>query len=63
MAALTPPPRDVGEYAVHAWVRPFLSLLPFAAASVAVDRTWPASNLLMFFLQVIAVTCTPRDTC
>jgi O-antigen/teichoic acid export membrane protein len=45
----------IGEYAIHAWVRPFLSLLPFAVASVAVDRTWAAANLGMFFLQVVVL--------
>jgi O-antigen/teichoic acid export membrane protein len=44
-----------GEYAAHAWVRPFLSLLPFAAASVAIDRAWAAPNLLVFFAQVFAL--------
>lgn len=40
------------EYAVHAWIRPLVSMIPFGVASVAVDRAWSAPNLLVFFAQV-----------
>jgi O-antigen/teichoic acid export membrane protein len=39
-------------YITNAWFRPALALIPFALASYAVDRFWPAPNLLVFFLQV-----------
>jgi O-antigen/teichoic acid export membrane protein len=42
----------VREYAMHAWLRPLASILPFGILSLVVDRTWPASNLLAFFSQV-----------
>ena len=40
------------EYALHAWVRPLASMVPFAIASAVVERVSPASDLLVFFAQV-----------
>jgi O-antigen/teichoic acid export membrane protein len=40
------------SYVVSAWVRPGLAVLPFAAATYAVERLLPATNILVFFLQV-----------
>jgi len=40
------------DYAVHAWIRPLVSMIPFGVASFAVDRAWSAPNLLVFFGQV-----------
>jgi O-antigen/teichoic acid export membrane protein len=37
---------------VAAFIQPTLGMLPFAAASFAVERTWPATNLAMYFGQV-----------
>jgi len=36
----------------RAWLFPTLACLPFAVASLAVERTFPAGSLLTFFLQV-----------
>jgi Na+-driven multidrug efflux pump len=43
------------DYALHAWIRPLASILPFAVASYIIDRTWAAPNVFYFFGQV-AVT-------
>jgi O-antigen/teichoic acid export membrane protein len=40
------------EYAIHAWVRPVGSMVPFGLASWILDRSWMPSNLPLFFLQV-----------
>lgn len=40
------------QYAVSAWIRPAVAIVPFALGSYAVERYWPAENLFMFFLQV-----------
>lgn len=45
----------VREYAVHAWVRPLGCMAPFAAATILVDRVWPAGGLVLFFAQVLLV--------
>lgn len=45
----------VWEYSVHAWVRPLACMVPFAAASMIVDRFWPARGLVVFFAQVALV--------
>jgi O-antigen/teichoic acid export membrane protein len=37
------------------WLRPTLAMLPFAAATYAVERLWPAPNLAVYFSQVAAV--------
>lgn len=42
-------------YAVSAWIRPWGSLVPFLLGTYAVERLWPASNLVVFFSQVAAV--------
>ena len=42
----------VAEYAMHAWVRPLASMLPFALANAVVDVAWPASNLVLYFGQI-----------
>ncbi len=38
----------------NAWIRPTLSMLPFALGSYVIERVWPAPNLAVFFLQVAA---------
>jgi O-antigen/teichoic acid export membrane protein len=43
------------RYVVSTWVRPWLSLVPFALFTYATERTWPAPNLLVFFSQVALV--------
>jgi O-antigen/teichoic acid export membrane protein len=40
------------EYAMQAWIRPLVSVLPFAIASYFIDRTWTAPTLYYFFGQV-----------
>jgi len=37
------------------FVKPMLAIMPFAAASYAVERTWPPHNLLIYFAQVVAL--------
>ena len=43
---------SVRDYVIAAWARPGLSVLPFALLSYAVERAWPAANLVIFFIQV-----------
>jgi O-antigen/teichoic acid export membrane protein len=40
------------EYYETIWIRPWLAAVPFLLASMAVERWWPATSLLMFFAQV-----------
>jgi len=42
-------------YMISAWIRPWLSLMPFILGTYAVERFWPAPNLLVFFSQVALV--------
>lgn len=39
----------------QAWILPTLACVPFAVANYLVERHFPASNLLVFFAQVIAL--------
>ena len=39
-------------YAVSAWVRPVVAVVPFAMATVAIERYWPVEHLFVFFSQV-----------
>jgi O-antigen/teichoic acid export membrane protein len=39
-------------YVVSNWVRPGIAIAPFALATLFVEKRWPASSLLEFFLQV-----------
>ena len=43
------------EYVTKAWARPILAAAPFAAASYAIERWWPAANLTVFFAQVALI--------
>lgn len=45
----------IRDYVRSIWINPLISLLPFAVCTYAVERFSPASNLLVFFLQVAAV--------
>ncbi len=42
-------------YATSVWLRPMLTILPFALGTYAVDHYWPAEHLILFFLQVALV--------
>src|SRR5208282_1409450 len=42
-------------YMLSAWIRPWVSLVPFVGASYLVERYWPATNLVEFFSQVALV--------
>jgi O-antigen/teichoic acid export membrane protein len=42
----------LGDYFKHAYAGPLAAVVPFAAVLFWVSRTWPASNLLTFALQV-----------
>ncbi len=35
------------------WLRPGVAMIPFALGSYAIERWWPASNLLIYFTQVV----------
>jgi O-antigen/teichoic acid export membrane protein len=39
---------------LNAWIRPTVSMLPFAIGSFAIEELWPATSLTGFFLQVAA---------
>lgn len=36
------------------WLRPFAAMIPFLAATIAVERAWPAHSLVSFFAGVAA---------
>jgi len=40
------------KYMTSAWVRPAVAIVPFALTSYAMERYWPATYLLLFFVQV-----------
>jgi O-antigen/teichoic acid export membrane protein len=39
-------------YAQTAWIRPVVSILPYAVVTYLVNRYWPAPSLAVFFLQM-----------
>jgi len=45
----------VRTYLWQTWFRTGLGVMPFALASAASERFWPAHNLIMFFLQIAAL--------
>ncbi|MGH7585903.1 MAG: oligosaccharide flippase family protein [Gemmatimonadales bacterium] len=45
----------LGNLAREIWGRTTLAVIPFAAATWAIERTWPADGLLQFFAQVAAI--------
>jgi O-antigen/teichoic acid export membrane protein len=45
----------MAAYVFSTWVKPTLALAPFALSTYAVERFWPAPNLLFFFLQTGAI--------
>lgn len=45
----------VGNYFWQSWIRPLLAAVPFAAACLVVERHWPATSLIRFFLQTGAL--------
>jgi hypothetical protein len=46
---------EPAKYAISAWIRPGIGVLPYALATQAIEHYWPATNLLVFFLQVALV--------
>jgi O-antigen/teichoic acid export membrane protein len=42
----------VVTYFQSVWMRPWTAAVPFALASSAMERWWPATNLLTFFVQI-----------
>jgi O-antigen/teichoic acid export membrane protein len=42
-------------YLWQAWIKPFLAVLPFAAACYFADRLWPATSLVFFFAQLLII--------
>lgn len=46
---------DPLRYAVSAWVRPGIAILPFAIATFAIEHFLPATNLIVFFSQVACI--------
>jgi O-antigen/teichoic acid export membrane protein len=45
----------MSEYWLNIHVRPALAVVPFALASVLVERLWPASNLVIYFSQIVVI--------
>ena len=43
---------SVRTFLWETWFRPAVAIVPFSLACVAVERYWPARNLLWFFLQI-----------
>ena len=43
------------DYAVSAWILPAISIVPFGLSTYAIERFWPATHLIVFFLQVALV--------
>lgn len=46
---------DPLTYAVSAWLRPGIAILPFAVASLAIEHFMPAANLFVFFSEVACI--------
>lgn len=46
---------QVRDYAVNSWARPFAAMIPFAVATLLIDRAWQVPNLVVFFLQIALV--------
>ena len=42
------------DYYWSSWIRPMLSMVPFAAATILIERLWPASHMIGFFAGVAA---------
>ncbi len=40
---------------ISCFLQPIAAMIPFAAASYAVERMWPANNMLVYFAQVLAL--------
>ena len=45
----------VRQFWMMVFILPTLAMLPFAAATYTIERAWPAHNLAVFFLEVLAV--------
>jgi len=45
----------VRTYLWQTWVRPAVTVVPFALACALAERYWPARNLAIFFLQIAAL--------
>jgi hypothetical protein len=45
------PRRTITEF----WLRPLAAGIPFAIATLLVQRWWPASGLISFFAQILAI--------
>ncbi len=39
-------------YVFSTWVRPGLAVVPYAICTYVIEKRWPATNLLIFFVQV-----------
>jgi len=45
---------SISKFWLRVWVLPFIAFVPFAIISYFTERFWPASNLLVYFLQIAA---------
>lgn len=45
----------IKEHLLQSWLRPALAVVPFGLACLLTDRYWPASRLIGFFLQILAI--------
>jgi O-antigen/teichoic acid export membrane protein len=43
------------SYVFSTWILPAIAVLPYAVATYATEKWWPAKNLLMFFGQIACV--------
>jgi O-antigen/teichoic acid export membrane protein len=43
------------EYAMSTWIRPTVAILPFALGTYAIERDWPVTHVMFFFVQVVLV--------
>jgi O-antigen/teichoic acid export membrane protein len=45
---------DLRRFWTDVYVRPVAAILPFAAVTFAIEHFWPAHNLVVFFIGVLA---------
>jgi hypothetical protein len=43
----------ISRYWFNTWLRPMVSMVPFAMCTAAIEKWWPAANLVVFFAQVL----------
>ena len=46
---------SIRTYIFSTWVRPGVAAVPFAMCTYAIEKWWPARNMIVFFLQVSVI--------